>query len=201
MNARNLKKCSLLAGLVIVTACTESAQAPTAPDAYPVSAAPSNAITATPMTFDGDTAVQQITVEPSGGTFTFGGTHMVEIESASVCDPARSTYGVGEWDKPCVVISRPVVFTVRAWRNADGHPVVTFNPDVRFAPGKVNRIWLKDPEATADQMFRINWCATRNAACLDESVYDGSVATRRDAASGLLYRRVKHFSGYTVTAD
>ena len=150
----------------------------------------------------GDTTVQQFTVQPGwGDTFTLAGTHIVELVQGSVCDPAVSSYGVGEWEKPCTVISKPLTFTAKSWTDENGHPRVTFSPDVRFAPGKVNTMWLKDRQASADPTYKIDWCSSSRTSCVDESLADPAVATRRDAANGRLYRRVKHFSGYTVTAD
>jgi hypothetical protein len=157
---------------------------------------------ATTLQVTGDTVVQTFTVAPGwADSYVIDGIHRVDIEAGSVCDPTVSTYGAGEWDAPCQTIARPLQFTARSWTDANGHPRVTFSPDVRFAPGKVNTLTLKDKSAS--QLLangRIVWCATEGGSCEDEALADESLATRLNA-NGTLSRRVKHFSGYTVIAD
>ena len=61
-----------------------------------------------------------------------------------------------------------------------------------------------DQAASQDAFYNILYCASTSAnykRCIDESKTDPSVATLRDPLTGRVYRRVKHFSGYTVGAD
>jgi hypothetical protein len=78
--------------------------------------------------------------------------------------------------------------------------VITFSPDLRFVPGKVNTIWLLDRTAASLQKGVLVWCPTGTLTCVDESQADPSLVTRY-TADGYAYRRLKHFSGYTVTAE
>jgi len=47
----------------------------------------------------------------------------------------------------------------------------------------------------------ISWCATeQESSCVNEAVADPTVATVTNPATGKLTRRVKHFSGYSLTS-
>ncbi len=147
----------------------------------------------------GSTAAVTLTITPTTtATFTINA-HRVRIVAGSICDPATSGYGPGLWDAPCTPASKTVTVQATSTVGADGHPVVTFSPDLRFVPGKVNTIWLLDREAAAQQSGVLAWCPTGGAACVDEGATDPSLVTRY-TADGFAYRRLKHFSGYTVTA-
>lgn len=129
------------------------------------------------------------------------GVHEVDIQAASICDPNTSTYGPGEWDKPCTALTRALTFTAKSWTDRNEHPQVSFSPDVRFVPGKVNTITLKDKlSAAALATSSIRWCPSGSTSCLNEATTDASLATQLNT-NGTLSRRIKHFSGYTVLAD
>ena len=62
-------------------------------------------------------------------------------------------------------------------------------------------LYLRDKRAAYDPSSQILYCSgLLNLSCVDESVADPSVAVYRDAPNGFVYRRIKHFSGYNVTA-
>jgi hypothetical protein len=52
------------------------------------------------------------TVSPSGGVY-FAGNHAVVFPAGSICDPATSTYGPGEWDAPCSALSQPITISAQ----------------------------------------------------------------------------------------
>ncbi|WP_411279049.1 hypothetical protein [Gemmatimonas sp.] len=174
-----------LATLLLATAaCSEISTAPAAAPAFgPRLAASAN-----------DTAITIIKVGPTKSTtYPISGGHKVQIAAYSVCNPAVSTYGPTEWDKPCVTIATTITVTVKSWINAAGRPQLHFSPDLRFAPGTVNTIWVSDKAASSNPLFRVSGT--------NEAVTDPRVTTNSDRVNGYLYRRVKYFSGYTVTAD
>jgi len=45
----------------------------------------------------------------------------------------------------------------------------------------------------------ILYCKEVGGSCSDESKVDPTMLTVRDPATGLLRRRIKHFSGYSIT--
>ena len=48
---------------------------------------------------------------------------------------------------------------------------------------------------------KIDYCPSSLASsCIDESITDPSVATVKDPITGKLIRRLKHFSGYSLTS-
>jgi hypothetical protein len=141
-----------------------------------------------------------MTITPTTtATFTVNN-HRVKIVAGSICDPATSGYGPTLWDAPCQPATTTVTVTAKAWTGADGHPIVTFSPDLRFVPGKINTIWLLDRNAAAQQKGVLAWCPTGATTCVDESRNDPSLVTQY-STDGYAHRRLKHFSGYTVVAN
>ena len=186
----------LLAGVAATTtACSD------APIVSPVSDGPAaNVYVGFTPSANGDTVSASFTVNPSATeTYYFPGGHRVQIVANSVCDPAVTAYGTAHWDKPCTTITRPITFKVKSWYSA-GRPRIRITPDVRFAPDKVNTLWFADATSAFSRSF-IAWCATGAANCIDEGRVDPTATTTTDPTTGLLRRRVKHFSGYTIAAD
>ena len=152
----------------------------------------------------GDTAIYTVTFDPTvAHTIAFTTRtkqNGVALAANSVCDPATSGYGPLLWDAPCHVATRPFTLTVRGWVGADGQPKVAFSPDIRFSPSATNWLWLAGPGAnSAKAKGLIAWCPTTGGVCVNESALDGSVTTGTN--QGVYYRRIKHFSGYTVVVN
>jgi hypothetical protein len=190
---------ALLTSLAAV-ACGDVPSAPrasAAPSALAPSAAPARAVYTV-----GDTTVTTFTYNPlAGHEQTFAGTHKLTMPARAVCDLLLSGYGPALWDAPCVPTLLPVAFTARAWRDAAGHPHIRFSPDVRFVPGAVVTLRLKDQTAATQGLGTIVWCPTGQTTCLNEALTDASMQTRYEPQQGFVYRRLKHFSGYNVVVD
>jgi hypothetical protein len=157
----------------------------------------------------GDTTVTTFVLHPDGrrATLAIGHGHWVTLPAgaASVCDPARAGYGPATWDLPCAALAQPITITARSWTTgSDALPRVAFEPDVRFVPGHAVTLHLQARRAAVlggDAV--IGYCPANSGACVDESLRDGSMTTRREVApgAGFWYRRLKHFSGYTVLVN
>jgi hypothetical protein len=152
-----------------------------------------------------DTLKFSITIDPSRATYyDLGSGNSMTFPAGSLCDPTKSTYGTGEWDKPCNVATRPLTVTVTEWLDSQGHPRVDFNPNVRFVPTWDQRQWVKitfsDLQASLDFSFNILYCTSSHSSCKDESKSDNTLITYRDPITHKLTRRIKHFSGYNVAA-
>lgn len=179
---RPLPVLALLAG-TLLGACGD--QGPTAPEAAHLSIAPLGA------------NVTTFVVQPgSPSTFVIGD-HKIRFDANAICDPLRSSYGPTEWDRPCVVAPAGVAITATWWKDANGRPQIDFQPALRFNPASNVTLWMMDREASLDAAAQILWIAP-NGKRVDEAVADPTVATQV-GSNGFMFRRIKHFSGYTVS--
>jgi hypothetical protein len=194
----------LLAIAMLFAACSENSMAPRTPasqstDTFVYGGG------ATADLSSSDTLTFSITIDPWRNTYyDLGSGNSITFPAGSVCDPNKSSYGAGEWDKPCIALTRPLTITVLAWQDRYGHPRVDFSPHVRFVPSSDSRQWVKitfsDLQASLDFTFNILYCPTTSSSCKDESKTDPTLVTYRDPITHKLTRRIKHFSGYNVAA-
>jgi hypothetical protein len=189
MKAR-LAALGIVAGLQV--ACGDAPSAPrSAPADAPRRAASPGSVTLVTFTYNPAAALDQ----------SLGGGHKIELPAGAVCDPALSSYGAGTWDAPCTPLKAPIDFTVRTWTDAAGRPTAVFSPDVRFVPGTVVTLRLRDKDASIASGSAILWCPTGATTCVNEAAGDASLLTSRDPGDQFVFRRLKHFSGYTVVVD
>lgn len=152
-----------------------------------------------------DTVRFSITIDPSRQTiFYLGAGNSITFPAHSLCDPNRSSYGIGEWDKPCTQAWSTTTVNAKAWVDSKGHARVDFDKHLRFVPSSNPANWVvltfADFEASLDPFFNILYCPQTTGACYDESRADPSLLTVRNPLTGRVTRRVKHFSGYNVAA-
>jgi hypothetical protein len=152
-----------------------------------------------------DTVKFSITIDPSRTTYYYlGEGNSLTFPAHSLCDPNRSSYGNGEWDKPCTQATSPVTVGVKAWLDSHGHTRVDFNMHLRFVPSSNPAQWVNltfaDLQASLDPMFNIYYCQSINGSCEDETKKDPTLATVHNPITGKLTRRIKHFSGYNIAA-
>ncbi|AHG89110.1 hypothetical protein J421_1573 [Gemmatirosa kalamazoonensis] len=146
----------------------------------------------------GDTTLTTFTIDPlKSDTYVEAGVFKLKMTAGSICDPAVSTYGPTEWDQPCTTLVAPIAITAKSWTTASGKSIVQFSPDLRFAPDKINTLYLWKGSFTS-ATAAVAWCPTGSDKCYDEASADPSVAATL-GTNGFLSRRVKHFSGYTST--
>jgi hypothetical protein len=122
--------------------------------------------------------------------------HRIVIPAYSICQIGVSGYGPGFWDKSCTPQTSPIVFTITTSVDTDGSSRVSVKPDVRFVPGKRVMAYFKDTKGSVTSGSYIAYCFTDG--CIDEGKIDASMTTYRDPSQGIIYRRLKHFSGYNV---
>jgi hypothetical protein len=154
------------------------------------------------------TAAQKALVGVSDGTYSFvidpsqdqslslGASHL-DIPANAVCDLASSSYGVDHWDESCAAQTDTFTVTAVVRNAASDHPSVDFEPALRFSPDKnVNLYLYVTNDATLDASRLVKYC---NAdGCVDESIADPSLASSVDLVNRVVFRRIKHFSGYVV---
>ena len=200
MNRRTTRSHLLAASigaLVALAGCSESSVPPT----QALDSAPDRAVNAAL----GDEAVTVFTYDYRAGTTASFGPHKIVMPAFSVCEPLLSSYGTGTWDQACPLASHDIVITARTWTGADGHAHVDFTPSLRFAPTddskRFVKLFFKDKDATDETLaaqLNILWVPFPGAKPVDEYASDASLRTQ--ASTGMIWRRVKHFSGYMVAS-
>ena len=151
------------------------------------------------LSADSDTIVAVFRTNPVGALTANIGPHKLSIPAGAVCNPVLSGYGASYWNLPCVPALGGIEITAKAWTLPNGHPMVSFSPDLRFAPTADVLLYMKDKDAALGHALEILYCNDRDV-CIDESINDPSLSTQVDK-SGFAFRRIKHFSGYMVAMD
>ncbi len=150
-------------------------------------------------------ATTQFTVNPWGGVF-FVGNHAVRFPAGSICDPATSSYGPGQWDAPCSPLTRPITISATV-KTVKGVKSVDFSPSLRFVPSDNSARWVSiymfTPEARGARdlsQFNILFAESIGATPVNDAAQDATLRTYVDRRLGVSYRRIKHFSGYIVAS-
>jgi hypothetical protein len=190
----------------VLTGCSDSVVAPSAaPSAAPASTmlAPSGRPSLSLSGNNAQNGSTQFTVSPSGGVY-FVGNHAVVFPAHSICDPATSSYGEGQWDAPCQALKQPLRITARI-STKNGEQAVDFSPEIRFVPSNSAARWvwvfMYTPEARGARdlsQFNIMFAPTLGATPVNDAAQDATLRTYVDTWSGTSFRRIKHFSGYVV---
>jgi hypothetical protein len=200
---RTTSRLAVLALAAGLAACSDNTMAPKTEVARPQSVHGGGVTAALTQT---DTFRFSVTINPWTRTYwDLGAGNSIVFPAHSLCDVYRSSYGMGEWDKPCTPATNSQTIQVKAWLDGAGHPRVDFYPNVRFVPSNDPYNWVvlsfADYSASLNPFFNINYCpVVTSNACIDESRSDPSVATVHDPITGKVTRRLKHFSGYNVAA-
>ena len=196
----------------LAVACRDSAIAP-ARSATSLSAAASPSLSASGSK-QNRTLLGTLDLSPNGGTYHVGDFDIV-MPAGAVCEPATTKYGPRHWDDDCTPARRQITVDVIA-KKQGSKVSVDFQPDLRFRPsagwvviqtsayrdlltsGNVRGLSSASPFF---QDFAIFYVPTGKARIDEASATgDASLATHVDLRSGLVWRRVKHFSGYIVYA-
>ena len=137
------------------------------------------------------------TIDPSQDqSLSLGASHL-DIPANAVCDLATSTYGVGTWNDACSHQTEPFTVTAVVRNAATDHPSVEFQPALRFDPStNVNLYLYVTDQATLDATKVMKYCNA--TGCVDESLTDSELISNVDVENKVVFRRIKHFSGYVV---
>lgn len=152
------------------------------------------------------TQTSTFTVDPSvSQTYKFGN-HAVTFPAYAICDPATSGYGEDLWDAPCAPLTTPITITA-TWTNKHGHSFVDFQPALRFVPaeaGETDRyvvLTLKESDPmVANGGYVILWQRPSDGLWVNEGAFDSTMKEQTDLTGNTVSRRIKHFSGYNVSA-
>ncbi|HEX6600721.1 MAG TPA: hypothetical protein VF034_15515 [Gemmatimonadaceae bacterium] len=188
----------LAAASLMLAACAGEATAPVAPKNFTQEAT-------SPFV---PTDAQRALVGVVDGTYTFNidptqahtlqlGASGLYIPANAVCEVGSSSYGIGTWNDSCEPQTRPMTITAVVRNAATDHPSVEFQPALRFSPEK--QVWLYmsvTDQATLDNTKVLWYC--NETSCMDESQADSDLVSYVDTQHYMVFRRIKHFSGYVV---
>jgi hypothetical protein len=190
MRLPTLVRWGILSGglCTVLAACADAPSAATGPVAYDATAS---------LIGDG---VSVVTVDPRSQTVLNVGDHKIRIPANTICNPLTTLYGPTEWDQPCTPATLPIVFTI-TYSVVNKHAQITLSPDVRFVPSADPAQWvylsLREPSLDETLKYNILWWNPQGG-WVDESLTDSTL--RATVQNPFITRRVKHFSGYSVTA-
>ncbi|HEY7236276.1 MAG TPA: hypothetical protein VH539_19100 [Gemmatimonadaceae bacterium] len=202
----------LLVGAVaaLAVACQDAAVVAPGRNLDPLSASPHS-----PSGIQNRTTLGTLELSPNGGIYHVGDFDIV-VPAGAVCNPATAKYGAKHWDDDCAPMMSTMVVQVVTKTSAAGVSV-DFQPDLRFRP---NAGWVTiqthaySPLLSSTsvrqlarsslyfQNFVILYSPSDGSSRIDEvrTTGDPSMMTHIDLKTGIVWRRVKHFSGYLVTA-
>lgn len=140
-------------------------------------------------------------IDPRRDNYLTFGDHSLWLPANSVCDPATSSYGMGTWNDACSPLTTSITITAKVRSASGGLPRVDFEPMLRFNPTRAAYLTLsvRGKQAKEAAEMRILYCPTSaSKECVDEASLDPSLETVLDRPAKMVYRRIKHFSGYLV---
>lgn len=197
--ARNVLRFTLLAGAALLGACTSEVTAPKT--AQHVNEArslfvPSAAAKALIGVADG---TYSVSVDPTIDQQFNLGPNYLSLPANSICNLKSSGYGAAYWDAACTPETNTLTLTVVIRNATSANPSLDFFPAMRFNPTKSVQLFIYAPKVSAAdaKAWIMKYCPD-GSNCFDESATDASLATNIDYTNNVLFRRVKHFSGYTV---
>jgi hypothetical protein len=204
MQARLSARVTLLAGALLLGACAREVTSPAA-------STPNRAVEATSMFVPSASTkalvgvadgTYSVTFDPTQSqSFSLGPNHL-DIPAHAVCDLLTSGYGPDYWNRACTSQKLPVTLTVTIKNSQGTHPEVQFFPAMRFKPTKSVQLYIYAPRVSRDDAknWLMKYCPD-SGNCIDESLTDPDLATYIDYTNNVLFRRVKHFSGYVVAEN
>jgi hypothetical protein len=198
--ARTAASFTLIAGALLLGACSRDVTAPSAATPKAMEATsmfvPSASAKALIGVADGTYAV---VIDPNRDQSLYLGPNHLSMPAGSICNLLTSGYGAAYWDKSCSPQTLPLVLTVVIKNASSAHPNISFFPAMRFNPNRNVQLFMYAPNVsrTDAKNWLMLYCPDYGN-CVDESANDGALGTFIDYTNNVLFRRVKHFSGYTV---
>ena len=192
-----------LAASVLLAACAGDSTAPgTAPAARSDQVTSPFVPTAASKSLVGiSNGTYEFTIDPRRDQALVLGANYLYIPANAVCDISGSSYGVGHWDESCAAQRGKLTITATVRGASSAHPSIDFSPAMRFSPDTKVELYIYVPRAERrlTNSWVMNYCNDQQV-CVDESLTDPSLATQTDRTNAIVFRRIKHFSGYIVTS-
>ena len=199
--ARTIASCfTLIAGAMFLGACSGEVTAPVGASPQATEArsmfVPSASAKALIGVADG---TYTVTFDPSRDQSIPLGPNSIDIPANAVCNLLTSGYGAAYWNASCSPQKLPVTLVITIKNASTPHPSLEFYPAMRFNPTKNVQLFMYAPKVNKNDAknWLMYYCPDKGK-CVDESLTDDALATYIDHSEKMLFRRVKHFSGYTV---
>lgn len=159
-----------------------------------------------------------VTIDPTvDNVLTFGNSRL-EMPAGSMCAVGTSSYGPAYWNASCNPESRTVQLTITVSSSSASGASIDFNPALRFSPLSNVVLTLSAPQVSRQdaKSWVILYCPSststtsgkgsggsgggsdRRSKCVNEALTDKDLQTYIDYDLRQLFRRIKHFSRYTV---
>jgi hypothetical protein len=193
----------LVASALVLGACSGETTSPTAAAPQPDAAiertssfVPSAASKSLIGVKDGSYV---ITFDPRRDQSIALGPNHLDMPANSVCRLVGSGYGADFWNRACSPEVLPVTITIVIRNASSSKPSIQFFPAMRFNPENDVELFLYAPNANKDaaKNFLMYYCPDRGK-CIDESLADKDLQSYVDKHNDVVFRRIKHFSGYVV---
>jgi hypothetical protein len=143
-----------------------------------------------------------LTFDPSqDNAFTLGANYL-SLPAQAVCKlDGSSGYGAEYWNRSCVPETDPVTISVVISDAETDHPRLDFYPAMRFNPDKNVSLYIYVPKGMEDflKSWAMSYCDD-TGTCQNEAAHDSDLRSYADNHAKMVFRRIKHFSGYTVTS-
>lgn len=190
-----------LAASVMLTGCSGDATAPAAtkPAVSQNRSSPFAPTAAAKALIGVADGTYEFTIDPTVDQAVNLGPNYLGIPANAVCDLATSSYGASHWNESCDPQTEPVHITAIVRNAATDHPSIDFYPAMRFSPDKDVNLYIYVPVGMDD--FQRTWVmhyCNDEGACVDESLNDNDLRSFADHANTVVFRRIKHFSGYLI---
>jgi hypothetical protein len=192
------------AAVVLAVACRDTLAPTASPDKDPFASRPQLL-----RSVGGSSRTGSIVLTPQGGDYLLGG-FLLHVPAGAVCDPTSTQYGPAFWDDQCTPISAPIRLQVEVTQKY-GRQWIDFKPNLRFAPSSDPSNWVTlltwRPRSELSSSFSrrqmrqyaLLYAPEIGATPLDEGTIDATMVTIIRMGDGLIWRRLKHFSGFTIS--
>jgi hypothetical protein len=153
---------------------------------------------------DGNVVTQTFVIEREGNVVRLG-EFTLSFGPDAVC-ALDSGYGEGFWRQPCAPIGEDFEVTAKLFVS-DGRSFIEFAPDIRFNPAQSVTIAVVRPEIIGEHLNKRKqrqydvWYTKRigrTRLFVDESWRDPRLQTHFNTTTGLVWRRIEHFSGFVI---
>jgi hypothetical protein len=199
--------------MVGLAACSDTGRSPSGPDVPALSAHSRPSLDDISGGNSWGTQTSTFTLTAAGGTFDIGGFYTLTVPADGVCT-LSSSYGPGTWDSPCDTLGPNESITVTAtFGFSHGGPGIDFSPALRFSPSVqvtlstalyanllTNARGFINANPAAFRRFGMYYAPSYGSDIVTDAATDPSLVTHINLTTGLVWRRVKHFSGYNVTS-
>src|ERR1051325_611108 len=176
-------------------------------------------VRSTPPIIGNSPALAALAIPPSvdfvipaaGGDVTLFGVYKLSVPANAVCDPnAQNTqagYAAAAWDAPCTVTtSHQTVHATVKWSNnalwVDFSPALRFDPaaTVTLSTNILAPLVAYNGAGSPGMMAPFRYAYSIDGATVSDAGADPTLRGHASLSTGAVSRRVKHFSGYMITA-